>query len=108
MRKMMTFFLVAATFAFTVIPGCLPKPDGCTPGTTRCSPSGEPQTCSPGERWTTRLGLVPCAEMADAGNVCCLTRGVYTGNPIHSCVPQVACLPAPVAVDASVAEVGHD
>lgn len=69
--------------------GCkTPPPDGCTPSATRCSPSGDPEVCSPDRYWT-RVPGEPCA--APLG--CCLTPSFYGGRPVHACVPAVACLP---------------
>lgn len=79
----------------------LPASDGCTPGATRCSPAGVPQTCSPGQRWTAAPLALPCAERVTvtgerAGFVCRETRSVYPapdggpGRMVWACAPPVA------------------
>lgn len=90
--------LIWASEALYGCPG-LPKPDGCTPLTTRCSPEGKPQVCSQTQRWT-EIGS-PCSTV---GAVCCRVRSPY-GHELYACSHQEACLPEP---DAGVASDGGD
>jgi hypothetical protein len=75
--------------------GCpkMPPSDCTSPGTTRCSPSGVPETCSPGRRWTALALARPCAA---AGATCCWTRSPY-GRDLYACALPAACLPSPAA-----------
>lgn len=98
---MVVFFLVAAALT----PSCrwgLPKVVGCAPQTTRCGPSGIPETCSPARAWTPQPTAQPCQSLP--GGVCCYAPSIFDGRPaLHRCAVQTACLPEPVppAVDAA-------
>lgn len=88
--------------------GCpaLPKPDGCAPMTTRCSPDGVPQTCSQTQRWTS-IGRA-CSAV---GATCCFTISPY-GKGLYACTHANLCAPEPqnvmdagaVSSDAEVSE----
>lgn len=76
-----------AAICALLISGCPPwrgEPDGCASGSTRCSPNGVPQVCSPSRYWTNADR--PCA---DNGAVCCVVA--YQGQRIHSCSQQSVC-----------------
>ena len=66
--------------------------DQCAPNTTRCSPAGEPQACSPAQDWAAMPIARQCAAQ---GGVCCRAMSPY-GHVVHACVASAsACLPDP-------------
>lgn len=72
----------------------LPPQTGCAEHTTRCSPSGIPETCAPGGAWTPAPSAVPCtAIQGPVRRVCCLAPSYVEGRrPLHACVRQTTCL----------------
>lgn len=103
-RRGLRWLLTA--LACVSIAGCeLPKPDGCTPRDTRCSPSGIPEVCSSTQRWT-HGATTPACSTWGASITCCLARTPYDGVR-HACVPPVACIPeTPSAAPDAGAESG--
>lgn len=78
--------LVLGTVGAFAACASLPPAEGCTPRSTRCSPSGRPQVCSASTRWT-NVSETACASV-DA--VCCAATDP-DGHPTHACIPATAC-----------------
>lgn len=76
--------LLSAFLALPILVGCparRPVTD-CTPNTTRCGPSGEPEVCSASHRWQP-TAAEPCPE----GSRCCLVTSLDPGGQVHACAP---------------------
>jgi hypothetical protein len=75
--------------------GCtMAPPDGCTPGTHRCSADGTPQTCSQTQRWSSPANAQPCSA-SGAAIACCDVLNPLTGHTVSACLPVSQC---PVAL----------
>lgn len=80
--------------------GCrwgLPPVTKCEPQTTRCSPQGVPEVCSPARAWTPQPTAEPCGVRPGHGAVCCYAQSAVTERRLHRCAAPTACLPEPTA-----------
>ena len=90
--------LVLALLVISIVEGCRPPVDDCTPDERRCSLTGIPQLCVGSERgkntrWTNADRQ--CSQLTHPSGVsmvCCSTQSGYTNRVLQACVPVSACL----------------